>query len=208
MIYIKLFNILVQICVYFSYATEWYEMYEKKMWIGKPNARWFEWVLAKFNWIFGWNLITALPRHDPIITGINQRYEDGDFLLGNCTSDMSSPPAMLSWYINDEKVITIFLFQCLSQGTYPTSPPSPVTCVKYCILIKNFYVPITSHPWVCLSDWGISIYTHWEFMPTPEIHIISPAGTARISPTTPWDNHRVRRFSITLPQFRATVSYR
>lgn len=47
---------------------------------------------------------TALPRHDPIITGLLERYEDGDFVSLNCTTDMSSPAAVISWFINGESV--------------------------------------------------------------------------------------------------------
>lgn len=46
----------------------------------------------------------ALPRLDPIVTGLGQRYEIGDYVFGNCTSDISYPKAQLFWYINDVQV--------------------------------------------------------------------------------------------------------
>lgn len=49
-------------------------------------------------------LFSALPKHDPIVTGISHTYLYDDFLIANCTSDMSSPPATLSWSINNERV--------------------------------------------------------------------------------------------------------
>lgn len=45
----------------------------------------------------------ALPQHDPKIVGIERNYYEGDFLFGNCTSDYSSPPPNLAWYINGMK---------------------------------------------------------------------------------------------------------
>lgn len=51
---------------------------------------------------------SALPRHDPDINGIAHSYAFGDFVLANCTSDKSSPPSSLTWYINDEKVCFLF----------------------------------------------------------------------------------------------------
>lgn len=45
-----------------------------------------------------------MPKHDPLITGLKHFYEFGELVSANCTSDMSSPPASLTWYLNDEKV--------------------------------------------------------------------------------------------------------
>lgn len=50
------------------------------------------------------DLFPALPKHDPLITGLKHFYEFGELVSANCTSDMSSPPASLTWYLNDEKV--------------------------------------------------------------------------------------------------------
>jgi hypothetical protein len=44
-----------------------------------------------------------MPQHDPKIEGVEKNYYEGDFLFGNCTSDFSSPPPNLAWYINDNK---------------------------------------------------------------------------------------------------------
>lgn len=49
---------------------------------------------------------SALPRSDPIISGLGYRYEIGDYVEANCTSDASYPPAVLAWFINDIQVIT------------------------------------------------------------------------------------------------------
>ncbi|CAO1440882.1 unnamed protein product [Diamesa hyperborea] len=53
--------------------------------------------------------VAVLPRHDPIIVGIERNYYEGDFLFGNCTSDLSSPKPNLAWYINNEKAPTDLL---------------------------------------------------------------------------------------------------
>uniref|UniRef100_A0A1B0GM27 CD80-like immunoglobulin C2-set domain-containing protein n=1 Tax=Phlebotomus papatasi TaxID=29031 RepID=A0A1B0GM27_PHLPP len=84
--------------------------------------------------------LAALPRHDPIITGINQRYEDGDFLLGNCTSDMSSPPAMLSWYINDEKAPPEYL-----QPLHETTIESDGFQLRFRSLELRFHIDKARH---------------------------------------------------------------
>lgn len=54
-------------------------------------------------------LFLAMPKHDPLITGLKHFYEFGELVSANCTSDMSSPPASLTWYLNDEKVSLIKL---------------------------------------------------------------------------------------------------
>lgn len=48
-------------------------------------------------------LSIALPQSDPKIEGIERNYYEGDFLFGNCTSDFSYPPPIMSWYINEQK---------------------------------------------------------------------------------------------------------
>jgi hypothetical protein len=58
----------------------------------------------------------ALPQQDPKIEGIEKNYYEGDFLFGNCTSDFSSPPPMLAWYINDQKA-DISLLQPFMEST-------------------------------------------------------------------------------------------
>lgn len=42
-----------------------------------------------------------------MISGLGYRYEIGDFVVANCTSDISFPPAVLNWYINDMKVSAV-----------------------------------------------------------------------------------------------------
>lgn len=50
------------------------------------------------------SLVTVLPHHDPIITGLSNSYEDGQYLDINCTSDLSYPAPELVWFINDKEV--------------------------------------------------------------------------------------------------------
>ncbi|XP_070502821.1 uncharacterized protein [Chironomus tepperi] len=47
--------------------------------------------------------VVVLPQSDPKIEGIERNYYEGDFLFGNCTSDFSFPPPIMSWYINEQK---------------------------------------------------------------------------------------------------------
>lgn len=49
-------------------------------------------------------LFAVLPASDPIITGLAQSYEDGEYLDINCTSDLSYPAPELTWFINDKEV--------------------------------------------------------------------------------------------------------
>uniref|UniRef100_A0A182MH88 CD80-like immunoglobulin C2-set domain-containing protein n=1 Tax=Anopheles culicifacies TaxID=139723 RepID=A0A182MH88_9DIPT len=54
------------------------------------------------------------PQFDPIINGlqhngVQHNYALGDFVVANCSSDMSSPPARLYWYINDRSVPSEYL---------------------------------------------------------------------------------------------------
>lgn len=50
------------------------------------------------------SFFAVLPNYDPIITGLSNTYEDGEFLNINCTSDVSYPAPELVWYINDKEV--------------------------------------------------------------------------------------------------------
>jgi hypothetical protein len=43
----------------------------------------------------------VLPQYDPQIVGVYPNYKLNDFVVVNCTSDMSSPPPNVYWYIND-----------------------------------------------------------------------------------------------------------
>lgn len=51
----------------------------------------------------------VFPQSDPKIEGIERNYYEGDFLFGNCTSDFSFPPPIMSWYINEQKADPILL---------------------------------------------------------------------------------------------------
>lgn len=44
-----------------------------------------------------------MPRHDPLITGLADYYEDGDWVSANCTTDRSSPPASITWFFNGKR---------------------------------------------------------------------------------------------------------
>lgn len=53
--------------------------------------------------------MVSFPRFNPFISGTSSSYELGDWIIANCTSDLSHPTAVLSWYINDEIVCWLFL---------------------------------------------------------------------------------------------------
>ncbi|XP_058822260.1 uncharacterized protein LOC131683892 [Topomyia yanbarensis] len=53
--------------------------------------------------------VAVLPQYDPIINGLQHNYALGDFVVANCSSDMSSPPARLYWFINDRIVPSDYL---------------------------------------------------------------------------------------------------
>lgn len=75
--------------------------------------------------------IQALPQHDPIINGLAPNYAIGDFLMANCTSDRSSIPATLVWYIDEEKVgqlvYEIYIFFIFYMCLQPTLNTKAVT---------------------------------------------------------------------------------
>ena len=50
-----------------------------------------------------------MPQHDPKIEGVEKNYYEGDFLFGNCTSDYSFPPTVLTWFINENNADPEFL---------------------------------------------------------------------------------------------------
>lgn len=60
--------------------------------------------------------VIDLPDERPIITGASQRgYRVGEWLDVNCTSPKSKPPALLKWYINDEKPTENYVVQIPPQ---------------------------------------------------------------------------------------------
>ncbi|KAK9878068.1 hypothetical protein WA026_020697 [Henosepilachna vigintioctopunctata] len=50
--------------------------------------------------------VSALPKEDPTITGVETQYEIGDDINLNCTSGRSYPASILNWYINEQKVVS------------------------------------------------------------------------------------------------------
>jgi hypothetical protein len=52
---------------------------------------------------------TAVPAHNPYISGQKTRYSPGELVELNCTANSSDPVADLFWYINSESV-SIFRF--------------------------------------------------------------------------------------------------
>ena len=54
-------------------------------------------------------LFTDLPDEKPRITGIKEKYQIGERLEALCTSWQSHPPANLTWWINEEKVMLMMV---------------------------------------------------------------------------------------------------
>ena len=50
-------------------------------------------------------LKSDLPDEKPRITGIKEKYQIGKTMEALCTSWQSHPPANLTWFINEEKVM-------------------------------------------------------------------------------------------------------
>uniref|UniRef100_A0A336MBK5 CSON013175 protein n=1 Tax=Culicoides sonorensis TaxID=179676 RepID=A0A336MBK5_CULSO len=56
--------------------------------------------------------VLVLPKRDPHILGLQlNRYRFGEVVNANCTSDVSSLPVNLQWYINDQKAPQAFVKQ-------------------------------------------------------------------------------------------------
>lgn len=58
-------------------------------------------------------MITAVPRENPKIEGLESYYSEGDILSANCTSDFGDPAPTLRWYVDDEPVRTLFIYKCI-----------------------------------------------------------------------------------------------
>ncbi|EDW97154.2 uncharacterized protein LOC6536873 [Drosophila yakuba] len=46
--------------------------------------------------------VGVLPKFDPFISGVRHAYKYHDYLEANCSTEMSSPMAKLTWYINNK----------------------------------------------------------------------------------------------------------
>ncbi|EDW42400.1 uncharacterized protein LOC6606613 [Drosophila sechellia] len=46
--------------------------------------------------------VGVLPKFDPFISGVRHAYKYHDYLEANCSTDMTSPMAKLTWYINNK----------------------------------------------------------------------------------------------------------
>ncbi|KFB37875.1 AGAP000937-PA-like protein [Anopheles sinensis] len=80
------------------------------------------------------------PQFDPIINGlqhngVQHNYALGDFVVANCSSDMSSPPARLYWFINDRNVPSDYL-----QPPHETTVENDGFLLRYRTLEIRFYI--------------------------------------------------------------------
>lgn len=50
------------------------------------------------------SVVAALPKDDPVITGVELQYTIGEQINLNCTSGKSHPASALHWYINEQLV--------------------------------------------------------------------------------------------------------
>ncbi|XP_058127030.1 uncharacterized protein LOC131290910 [Anopheles ziemanni] len=84
--------------------------------------------------------VAVYPQFDPIINGlqhngVQHNYALGDFVVANCSSDMSSPPARLYWFINDRNVPSDYL-----QPPHETTVENDGFLLRYRTLEIRFYI--------------------------------------------------------------------
>lgn len=48
--------------------------------------------------------VAVLPKHQPVLDGMRPSYEINEILEAECTSDLSYPPAVLTFILNSEEV--------------------------------------------------------------------------------------------------------
>ncbi|EAT38383.1 AAEL009729-PA [Aedes aegypti] len=96
---------------------------------GKRNTNW---LIFHFSSCF---IRAVLPQYDPIINGLQHNYALGDFVVANCSSDMSSPPARLYWFINDRIVPSDYL-----QPQQETTIESDGFILRYRTLELRFHI--------------------------------------------------------------------
>ncbi|XP_034486014.1 uncharacterized protein LOC117790626 [Drosophila innubila] len=79
--------------------------------------------------------VAALPQSDPLIESFNSMYRMEEFLSATCSSDYSSLPTKLSWYINGEQPMLGEL-----QPTIDTSIPAHDYILRRQRLQVHFYL--------------------------------------------------------------------
>lgn len=84
----------------------------------------------------------VLPQHDPIIIGLQPQYAFGDFVQADCMTDKSSPPATISWTINDVPVsiefCDSFWYIVWSTIHFVSTTNSTIDCTHRCFIIVWF----------------------------------------------------------------------
>ncbi|EDW81719.1 uncharacterized protein Dwil_GK10863 [Drosophila willistoni] len=79
--------------------------------------------------------VAALPQSDPLIESFNSMYRMEEFLSATCSSDYSSLPTRLTWYINGEQPLLGEL-----QPTIDTSIPAHDYVLRRQRLQVHFYL--------------------------------------------------------------------
>ncbi|XP_030369782.1 uncharacterized protein LOC115620608 [Scaptodrosophila lebanonensis] len=79
--------------------------------------------------------VAALPQSDPLIESFNSMYRMEEFLSATCSSDYSSLPTKLTWYINGEQPLLGEL-----QPTVDTSIPAHDYVLRRQRLQVHFYL--------------------------------------------------------------------
>lgn len=110
-------------------------------------------------------MAAALPQSDPLIESFNSMYRLEEFLSATCSSDYSSLPTKLTWYINGEQVSasTDRKLHSATQITPPLSRPS----------FSLFCSCVAAHAGGAATD-------HRQQHSRPRLHTASPATPGKL----------------------------
>ncbi|XP_045470373.1 uncharacterized protein LOC123677728 [Harmonia axyridis] len=61
--------------------------------------------------------VAVIPRNNPTIEGMKDRYVVGDYLEGSCTSGLGDPKPIISWYLNNKPVEKNFIRELTQRPT-------------------------------------------------------------------------------------------
>jgi len=90
--------------------------------------------------------VAAVPKGDPVISGFEDVYNEGQILDAVCTTHPSDPPQTITWFINNEPVPSKYLRSLEHSSPTPENLVSTSQELRFVVVenhVKNHQITIT-----------------------------------------------------------------